>query len=86
MNDEAVVVIPVELWSIAIEAVAFVPFFVLANGVVDAHLIPRFAHQTKECFHGGAEEEPIVEARFDDAAAAKRVDEPLFCAGVEVLP
>ncbi len=68
LNDEAVVVIPMELRTIAVKAVALVPGLVFADSVVDAHGVGPLACEAEKCFDRCAEEQPVVEARFDDPA------------------
>src|SRR3982751_821439 len=56
VNDKAVVVIPMELWAIAICAVAFVPLFVLPYSVVDPHRVPALLRKGEKGFNRRAEQ------------------------------
>src|SRR5581483_11801441 len=50
MNHEAVVVIPMELRPITVNAVAFVPLIVLPDRIIDTHGVPGLARKTEKCF------------------------------------
>ena len=70
MDDEAVVVVPVERRAVAVGAVALVPLVVLAQRVVDAHPIPRGAELGERRLDRRREQQPVVEARL----RSRRVD------------
>lgn len=60
VDDVAVVVVAVEFGSVAVNAVAEIPLFVLAEGVIDAHAVCGFADGFEEGFDEGGEEQPVV--------------------------
>ena len=86
MDDEAVVVVPVEGGAVAVEAVAFVPLLVLAQGVVDAHGVPGLIEFEEQGLDDGGEEKPVVEAGLDFAGFNEGADEVVFGGGVELGP
>ena len=71
MNHEAVVVVPMEQRSIAVRAVAFVPLFVLTDGVVHSHRIPGLAEQCERGFDRRGKQQPVVERRADAVCRSK---------------
>ena len=86
LDDEAVVVVPMEVGTIAVEAVALVPLLVLAQGVVNAHGVPGLTVLAEHGLDDGGEEEPVVEAGLDEAGFDQGADEVVFCGGVEPGP
>ena len=61
MDDEGVVVVPVQLGTVAVDAVAQVPGGVLAKGVIDAGAVPLFAEREKAGLDDRVEEQPVIE-------------------------
>ena len=75
MDDEAVVVVPVELRSVAVRAVALVPLLVLAKRVVDARAIPCRAQGLQRRFDHRRKQQPVVEPRHDRTGGLQRRDQ-----------
>src|SRR5947209_1697728 len=73
LNDKAVVVVPMELRPVAIDAVAFVPLLVFPDSVVNPHGIPTLPRKSEEGFDGCAEEQPVVKAWSNHSRRAQRL-------------
>src|SRR3990170_3638679 len=65
LNDKTVVVVPVKVRTVPIDAVALVPLVVLTERVVDAHAIVLFPDLKEEGFHQSTEEKPVAESWLD---------------------
>ena len=75
-----------ELGAVSVDTVALVPGLVLAQGIVDAHGIPRLAGQVQGGFHGSAEQEPIAGAGANGAGGAQRFHHAALGGAVELAP
>jgi hypothetical protein len=85
LDDDGVVEVPVEVRTVAVGAVAHVPGHVLAEGVVDAELVPGFAEGKEGGLDGSAEEEPVALAGKHGAGGAQSVGEELAGGRGELL-
>jgi len=65
VDHEAVVVVPVEGGTVAVDPVALVPLGVLAQGVVHPERVPPRPQPGEGGLHRRREEEPVVEGRLD---------------------
>src|SRR3984893_19130275 len=86
LDDEAVVVVGVEVGTVAVGSIAEEPVVVLAEGVVDAELVPRESRLIDDLEQGlvhGCEEEPVVVAPRYDALLDEGLCEALTSGGVE---
>ena len=83
VDDEAVVVVPVERRAVAVGAVALVPLLVLPQRVVDARAIPVGAEALQPGFDRRREQQPVVEAGQDRPRRLERGDELPLHGGVE---
>ena len=76
LDDEAVVVVPVEVGAVAVVAVADVPLRVLPERVVDAHAIPSSAELGEARLDHRREQQPVAVGgmitRVDSSAATRR--------------
>src|SRR3979490_2502661 len=85
LDDEAVVEVPVEVWAVAVGAVAQVPALVFAEPVVDAHSVPGLVELHEKSFVHGGEEEPVVEGWLYFALADEGLCEALLGGCVQFL-
>src|SRR6202158_4216380 len=86
LDDEAVVIVPVKLSAIAVNAVAFLPFFMVAHSVIDAHRIPLYTRVTQGGLDHSAEKQPVTGTRLDHASRAQRLHQVRSCFGFKLLP
>src|SRR5579883_3340348 len=67
VDDIAIVVVPVVVRAIAVDAVALVPLHVAVDGVFDGALVALSGELPYSGFNGCAEEEPVALKWMDDA-------------------
>jgi hypothetical protein len=85
LDDEAVVVVPVEFGPVAVVTVAEVPLLVLPQGVVDARPIPRRTESGQAGFDHRREQQPVAERRRDHPGRRERGDEPAARRRIEAV-
>ena len=87
LDDEAVVVVEVEAWSVAVPSVAEIPVLMFVDGVVDAHGIPVGGFRMMEkAFDNGGEQEPVVAVGLPCAGGAHGVEQTRLDVVIQRFP
>jgi hypothetical protein len=86
LDHEAVVVVPVEIGAVAVDAITEVELLELAQDQIDARLVPFLAHAQQRHLDHRTEQQPVRVGRGDVAGGYERGDQVAPDRGIDGVP